>query len=140
MAKSAFKNMSSKHTIGSLIFLILAVFIGAFLLNYFIGGGLFNTIEPFDNNTKLVYYYMEGCGHCNNFNSVWTDFTSQYEGNLTLEKLNQKDHESDIKKHNITGFPSVVLVSPNGDKIADFEEDRSVESLNDFINKHDTSS
>ena len=59
----------NKHTIGSLIGIILVVFIGGYLLNMFMGGGLFSRIEGNANmENKLTFYYMNGCSHCDKFN------------------------------------------------------------------------
>ena len=74
-ASSAIKNVENflnEHSISSLIGIILAVFIGGYLINLFIGGGLMHkNTEFFENsnmNGRIVYYYMNGCPACQNFN------------------------------------------------------------------------
>lgn len=129
------KNNLKKNTIGSMLILLLVVFVGGYLLNMLMGGGLLNRrMENFENGTKLVYFYMDGCPACNQFSPVWNEFKSKYSGPLTLEKLEQNVAADDLEKHNIKGFPTVLLISPNGTKLKEFTGERTVANLNAFTN------
>lgn len=76
---------------------------------------LFSSIEGFSiNAVKVNYYYMDGCGHCETFSPLWDEFTSSYKGPLQFQKINMKDAEDDLKKYEIDGFPTVVLIDENG--------------------------
>ena len=63
---------------------------------------------------KANYYYMDGCGHCKDFSPVWDEFTKSYKGNVQFRKINMKDGEEELKKYNVEGFPTVVVIDSNG--------------------------
>ena len=120
----------NKHTIGSLIGIILVVFIGGYLLNMFMGGGLFSRIEGNANmENKLSYYYMNGCGHCDKFNPDWDEFKNNYSGTppITFEKVESANAPSDIN-----GYPTLFLTKKDGSR-TEFNADRSVSGLQKFI-------
>jgi hypothetical protein len=120
----------NKHTIGSLIGIILVVFIGGYLLNMFMGGGLFSRIEGNANmENKLTFYHMNGCGHCDKFNPIWDEFTTNYSGTppITFEKIESADAPSSVK-----GYPTVILTRKDG-STSEFNADRTVGELQRFI-------
>lgn len=120
----------NKHTISSLIGIIVVVFVGGYLLNIFMGGGLFSRIEGNANmENKLTFYHMNGCGHCDKFNSVWDDFTSNYSG---TPQLNFEKVGSDNAPSSVTGYPTVILTSKDG-STSEFNADRTTGELQRFI-------
>jgi len=122
----------NKHTIGSLIGIIVVVFVGGYLLNMFMGGGLFSRIEGMTSGqNKLTYYHMNGCGHCEKFNSVWDDFTSNYSGTspITFEKIESANAPSSVK-----GYPTVILTTKDG-STSEFNADRTTGELQRFISE-----
>ena len=132
-ASSAIKNVENflnEHSISSLIGIILAVFIGGYLINLFIGGGLMHkNTEFFENsnmNGRIVYYYMNGCPACQNFNSTWEQFESQYSGNMSIEKIEQSN------AGNIQGFPTVVKLDSQNTLVDTFNSERTVDNLLNF--------
>ena len=122
-----FEKTLNDHSISSLLIIIIIVFLGGFLLNWLIGGGLYEGNTNMSN--KLTYYYMNGCGHCNNFNPIWDKFTNDYNGppDITFEKIESKDAPSTIK-----GFPTIVLTKSDG-STSEFNADRTVGELQNFI-------
>ena len=127
MNMNAFEKTINNNSIKSLLVIILFVFLGGFLLNWLIGGGLYEGNTNMGN--KLTYYYMDGCGHCNKFNPIWDEFTSEYKGppKITFEKIESKDAPSSVK-----GFPTVVLTKSDG-STSEFNADRTVGELQNFI-------
>lgn len=139
MAKKVLHKVESfinKHTIASLVSIILAVFIGGYLLNLFMGGGLlYKNMEFFENSNidgRIVYYYMDGCPACQSFNPVWDEFTSQYTGKMSIEKIEQTNAGRDLNVYNITGFPTVIKLDSQNTLIDTFNDERTVEKLNSF--------
>ena len=130
------ENFVNKHTIASLIGIILAVFIGGYLINLFIGGGLMHkNTEFFENsnmNGRIVYYYMNGCPACQNFNSTWEQFESQYSGNMSIEKIEQSNAGNDFSIYNIQGFPTVVKLDSQNTLVDTFNSERTVDNLLNF--------
>ena len=138
-ASSAIKNVEiflNEHSISSLIGIILAVFIGGYLINLFIGGGLMHkNTEFFENsnmNGRIVYYYMNGCPACQNFNSTWEQFESQYSGNMSIEKIEQSNAGNDLSIYNIQGFPTVVKLDSQNTLVDTFNSERTVDNLLNF--------
>lgn len=130
------QKLFNSHTITSLLAIILAVFIGGYLVNLFVGGGLiYYNVEGMANGNpeKIVYYYMDGCPACQQFNPIWNEFESQYKGSLTIQKIEQNEAGNDLSKYNIQGFPSVVKLNSNGELMDTFSGDRTVQNLNNFV-------
>jgi len=130
------ENFINKHTIASLIGIILAVFIGGYLLNLFMGGGLmYKNMEFFGNsnmNGRIVYYHMNGCPACQAFNPTWDQFESQYTGDKSIEKIEQAQAGNDLTTYNISGFPSVVKLDAQNALVDTFESERTVANLLSF--------
>ena len=130
------ENFVNKHSIASLIGIILAVFIGGYLLNLFMGGGLmYKNMEFFENSNsdgRIVYYYMNGCPACQQFNPIWEQFESQYNGKMSIDRIEQAQAGDDLIKYNIQGFPTVVKLDHENTLIDTFSGDRTVANLETF--------
>lgn len=63
--------------------------------------------ETFQEKTKLIYMYMNGCGWCNKFNPTW-DKLKLIKMNIALEKIERRDKP---KKYNdyVRGYPTILL-------------------------------
>ena len=88
--------------------------------------------EGFSNPKELIYFYMNGCGHCKTFSPVWDEFASNYNGDLKLNKYETNEAGSMIEKYKIQGFPTVLLIDEKGNK-KEFEGDRTVQGLEFFV-------
>lgn len=132
------ENFINSHTIASLIGIILAVFIGGYLVNLFMGGGLMYTnIEGNSNmnsnmNGRIIYYHMNGCPACQQFNPIWDECVKQYSGEKSLEKIEQANAGNDLTRYNIKGFPTVIKVDSQNTLIDTFDLERTVKNLLNF--------
>ena len=90
-------------------------------------------VEGMSNPKELIYFYMDGCGHCEKFSPTWDKFVAQYKGPLKLKKIEHKDVGKFGKKINeiIEGYPTVVLVDEQGNGLA-YEGERTVQGLEVF--------
>ena len=88
--------------------------------------------EAFSNPKELIYFYMNGCGHCKTFSPVWDEFVNNYTGTLKLNKYETKEAGGLIQKYGIQGFPTVILIDEQGNK-KEFEGDRTVQGLEAFV-------
>lgn len=98
-----------------------------------------NLRERFEQKYSLEYYYMDGCGHCVDFNNsgVWEQIAENNWSNTTVHKYNMKDQNERVKKFKITGFPSIVMVDISGDDhvvLANFNGERTYSKIEQFIN------
>jgi hypothetical protein len=101
--------------------------------------GLFNynkISENFqsDKSYTLEYYYMDGCGHCIDFNKskIWEKLEAENWENVTLKKYNRLEKMDRIKKFNITGFPSIILVKDD-ELIESYNGHRTFNAISAFI-------
>lgn len=87
-----------------------------------------------DNSKKLVYFYMNGCGHCKNFTPTWDEFCSANSSSIKTYKFEQAQVREKITEYNISGFPTILLLDENNAKIDEYSGERSVEALTSYVN------
>ena len=99
-----------------------------FLYSYF---SAFN-LEGFGQPKELVYFHMNGCGHCKKFTPVWDQFASSYNGNLNIRKVERADAANELQQYQVQGFPTILLLDGNGGK-KEFQGERTIQGLEAFI-------
>ena len=87
-----------------------------------------------DNSKKLVYFYMNGCGHCKNFTPTWDKFCSANSSSIKTYKFEQSQVQEQISSYSISGFPTILLLDENNAKIDEYSGERSVEALTSYVN------
>lgn len=81
---------------------------------------------------KLCLYYAPWCGHCKNLKPTWEELKKELKDG-TIEIIDYNcDTNSECKKNNISGFPTIIFHKKCGDKVL-YRGDRSLKSLLDFI-------
>lgn len=123
------------------IIIISIVFIFAVLISNkkIIQEGFFNN----DNKRySAEYYYMEGCGHCIEFNNsgVWEQLNNIKWVNITLKKYNRSENLERVNELNISSFPTIIIVDNSNETpriIASFEDERTYDKIFKFINKYE---
>ena len=123
------------------IIIISIIFIFAVLISnkHRIQEGFFNN----DNKKYSVeYYYMEGCGHCIEFNNsgIWDQLNNITWTNVTLKKYNRSENLDRVNELNISSFPTIIVVensSGTSNIIASFEEERTYDKIFKFIKKYE---
>ncbi len=99
------------------------------------------TTEPFNGgksgNKTMFFFRADWCGHCTRFKPVWDDFKTESKKkfpDLELIELNVDDEASKplMEKHNVRGFPHVVLTGDSMDDVV-FNKNRTKEDLLAFI-------
>lgn len=122
------KKFNKLNPVMRMIFFLIGLFVSIYLLIKFLG----IKQEGFGNPTKCTYYYMDGCGHCKTFTPVWNQFTQSYSGSVKFNKVNMKDAGNDLKKYNVEGFPTVVVIDSAGN-YEHYDGPRTVEGLKAFF-------
>ena len=99
-----------------------------------------NKKEHFNEHKKtLLFFYADWCPHCTNFKPEVLKFKQQNEANKQLEVKMLEESACPpelMKKHNVRGFPTVVLVTVDGagQEHADtYNGERSSDGLQHFI-------
>ena len=73
------------------------------------------TNDNFDSVIKdaqtpvLVDFWAEWCGPCKAIAPVLEELSIEYEGRLTIAKLNVDDYQEATEKFNIRGIPTLIL-------------------------------
>ena len=57
----------------------------------------------------LVDFWAEWCGPCKVIAPVLEELAAEYDGRLTIAKLNVDDHREATEKFNIRGIPTLIL-------------------------------
>jgi len=131
------------------IVLVLLYFIGNYVLPSNIvfkeGFDLFSSSSSpsamtSDNSTKLVYFYMDGCGHCKNFTPTWDKFCSANSSSIKTYKFEQAQVREQINTYAISGFPTILLLDENNAKIDEYNGERTLEALTSYVNGHASNS
>ena len=110
------------------IFITLIVVLGLLMGIYFLMGGRF--IEKFTggDNTKVVYYYLPGCGWCQKFMPEWDKFEKMAKDNgIEAKKVNAQENADEVSKKGITAFPTVHIIK--GGKETEYTGDRTADAL-----------
>lgn len=133
------KSLNLKKTftnpkIVSIIIVVLVFFVGGFILNLLMGGGIIHENLDNINSSELTYYYMEQCGHCKRFTPEWENFSKKYSSNknLNCSKIEAKNVDSSVE---IKGYPTVILYKPDGTKIV-FDGERNENGLISFLSEN----
>jgi thiol-disulfide isomerase/thioredoxin len=91
-------------------------------------------LENFGNPKELVYFHMNGCGHCKRFTPIWDQFSKKYNGEIKLKKLERNEAGDMLDKYQVQGFPTILLLDEQGNKKV-FEGERTISGLESFINQ-----
>jgi hypothetical protein len=86
-------------------------------------------------STVLIYFYMDGCPHCRDFEGDWQAFLLQNRDTLSAKgvvprRLPSDSHEA--REFKVTSFPTVLLVA-SGTAPVVFAGERSVAGLVSFV-------
>ena len=127
------KRLSFKKPLASILFigaLVLVIF-------YYFNKTIFTNMnsENFENNgqKKVVYFYMNGCPHCDSFSPIWDEFTQNCP--LPTHKIESRDAGEMMNTYNISGFPTILLLDENNTKLKELDGPRTLAGLNAMISQ-----
>ena len=127
------KRLSLKKPIASILF------VGALMLIifYYFNKTIFTNMnsENFENNgqKKVVYFYMNGCPHCDSFSPIWDEFTQNCP--LPTHKIESANAGEMMNTYNISGFPTILLLNENNTKLKELDGPRTLAGLNAMISQ-----
>ena len=120
----------------------LFIFIILCVLAFFIRKYVLNRREGMDLNSdkkSIVYCHMDGCGHCEAFNPIWDQFMNGSKlPTINYAKVEASEDPKFMEKMGVQGFPTVIAVGTDGNKIKEHDGARTVDALNDFANEIDS--
>lgn len=88
--------------------------------------------EGFENKKTLVFFHMNGCGHCTKMMPEWNAFEKENKTNVASKKFERSQAPELIEKHKIQGFPTIMLLDSNNNKVKDYDGPRTKSGLLEF--------
>jgi thiol-disulfide isomerase/thioredoxin len=86
---------------------------------------------------QLLMLHMDGCPHCVTLMPEWDKFARMNSNTgVTARKVERKASARLIKKYGVTGFPTILLLSPTGRKLATYTGPRDARALLAYAKKH----
>ena len=132
MVKGSKSNSVTRPNLLRGMFALLGLLIVSLLLYFIV------IKENFQNNpTTIIFYYMDGCGWCEKMKPEWKKCEEKASSKgLNTKKINANDADpSELKKLNITGFPSFVIDKNNNKTLYPSDEPRTAEGLINYATK-----
>ena len=86
-------------------------------------------------NRELVFFSMDGCGHCEELKPTWDLLVTNYGNNnyIELKQVVSQQRPDLVKQYGVTGFPTILALH-NGQILKKYDGDRTYESLVRFMN------
>ena len=127
------KRLSFKKPIESILY-IAALIVVFYYFNKYVLTNM--NVENFENDgkKKVVYFYMNGCPHCDSFSPIWDEFKQT--SKLPTHKIESADAGEMMSKYKISGFPTIILLDENNNKLKELEGPRTIAGLNAMISNH----
>lgn len=97
-----------------------------------------NTCDKTKSPYTIMFFYMETCPHCRDFEPVWNQFESYAQSNdmlsrtLCVTRVSAEDRET-CRKFKIQGFPTVYLVNNKSHDKTEFKGARTLDALKNFV-------
>ena len=89
--------------------------------------------EGFEGRKELLLLHMEGCPHCVKLMPEWKKFVGMNNTSILPRAVEKDEDRSIVKKYNVTGFPTILLLDKNGIKLETYEGPRTAEGLLNFL-------
>ena len=87
-------------------------------------------------NRELVFFSMNGCGHCEDLKPVWDLLVNNHGDNqfVEIKKVIAQENPKIVEKYNIQAFPTILALK-DGKLNHKYDGDRSYEDLVLFLDK-----
>jgi thiol-disulfide isomerase/thioredoxin len=92
----------------------------------------------------IFVFYMKGCSHCHDFMPHFDKAAKNPNRSIQAVKVNEsmlpdvqeaiKRNNKNAKDFNITGFPSLLIVGPDGNKITDLDHVNDTKVMTEVMN------
>ncbi|CAE6391495.1 unnamed protein product [Rhizoctonia solani] len=103
-------------------------------------GSQFDEVIFDDSKDVLAEFYAPWCGHCKRLAPVYDQLGEQYadqKNKLTIVKMDATTNDLPASAgFKIAGFPTIKFKPAGSKSFVDYEGDRSLESLTEFIQTH----
>lgn len=98
-----------------------------------------NFEQTIGHGVTIVKFFAPWCGHCKRLVPTWNDLAGKYVGNRNVKvakvDCTLADNKELCSQQEVDGFPTIFIYK-NGDKITEYNGNRSLDDLVNFINRH----
>tara|TARA_B100001057_G_scaffold495002_2_gene592902 strand:- start:4249 stop:4659 length:411 start_codon:yes stop_codon:yes gene_type:complete len=108
----------------------------AFLAIYLIRKYVMPNIEGLSGARKFVFAHMKGCPHCDDAMPEWDKFTQSNKTAIKAVKIESSEDPDFMKRHEVVGFPTFLLISGDGKKIKEYEGKRTADGFLEFADQN----
>ena len=83
--------------------------------------------------------HMNGCGHCKELMPKWIEAEKINNTGIKMFKyeIGEPEGRELAEKHDVSGFPTILLLDSNKEKIKSYNEDRSTEAILNFMKNNE---
>lgn len=124
-------NLSMKGVSSETVVICVLLVVLLILVVYYVR----QNAEGFSAGEQVVVYAFvaDWCPHCKNAKPAIENLKKNSPSNVNVEVVNEKDSNAKelMKKYNIRGFPTILLVTKDG--VVEFEQRVTEENLNSFV-------
>ena len=131
-----FVDSNLKNTNG-IVTCLVSLALGYIIVKALLGVHIYSHRESFEGQKELLLLHMEGCPHCVKLMPHWTGASQENSTGITMRAVEHKqgDGPALCKKHNVTGFPTILLLG-GGEKIKTYDGPRTKPGLLGFLNQN----
>lgn len=133
-----FNTLFNSKNISRTLVILSALIVIYFVYKTYLKEGFESSPTTFEsdltNDTKLVLFYADWCGHCKKFKPIWEETADEINkgGKKIMISVNvgEKDDMSSklSEKYQVDGFPTVIIFS-NGKMSGSYDGPRTKEGL-----------
>lgn len=95
--------------------------------------------QSIGHGVTLVKFFAPWCGHCKRLAPTWDDLAGKYVGNRNVKiakvDCTLSENKELCSEQEVDGFPTIFLYR-NGEKVTEYNGNRSLEDLVNFVNRH----
>jgi thiol-disulfide isomerase/thioredoxin len=93
-------------------------------------------VEEKPEKPEMYLFKSDSCHYCKSFMGNWNLLVNDPKLNkhINFTMLDATNDKNEIKKWEITGYPTLIL--RKGDKTIEYQNERSVSELTKFLNKN----
>ncbi|KIY49249.1 disulfide isomerase [Fistulina hepatica ATCC 64428] len=107
-------------------------------------GKQFEEIVFDDSKDVFVEFYASWCGHCKRLKPTWDELGktfAPFKNTLTIAKMEAQENDLPPSvPFRVSGFPTLKFKPAGTRDFIDYDGDRSLESLVEFVNQHSVNS
>ena len=92
--------------------------------------------EGYAGASELLLLHMKGCPHCVKLIPEWQSFVSQNKTGIKTRSVERAEDPSLVKKYGVTGFPTILLLDSQGNKLETYKGPRTASGLLSFCKKN----